>query len=158
MKRSLAGLVVLMSAVASAHAAQSTTRFEDWRATSQVQNGRPICYSFTQAILRRGVKGGCNSAVLVVTHAPPKHDRVVVSPCHPYAPGQSALRMAVGTTRLGFHAHGHYAYADAAPAAVRAFRRGFEASIPASGRHPRELFSLRGFSKAYDAMRAQCIG
>jgi hypothetical protein len=154
----VAATAVMLMAAIPAYAAQPVTRFKDWATSSYMQNGHRICYSFTQAILGRRRHGGCNTAVLVVTHAPPKHDRVVVSPCHPYAPHQAALTMTVGTKHFGFHPRGKYAYAAAGPAAVAAFRAGMKATMPPPQGRPPELFSLRGFSTAYDAMRSACIG
>lgn len=159
MKSGIAAFGLLLSATAvPACAAEPVANFKDWAASSYRQHGHRICYSFTEAVVGPGVKGGCNTAVLVVTHAPPHHDRVVVSPCHAYAPSQSALTMSVQHTGFGFHPHGKYAYADAPAAAVAAFRRGTTATIPAPIGHPAELFSLRGFTAAYDAMRKICIG
>ena len=158
--KSALGAVTALMLVAAvpAYAAQPVTRFKDWAASSYMQHGHRICYSFTQAILGRKRHGGCNTAVLVVTHVPPRQDRVVVSPCHAYAPHQAALAMTVGTRHFAFRAHGKFAYAATGPAAVQAFHREMKASIPAPQGHPRELFSLRGFSAAYDAMRRACIG
>ncbi|MCB8880315.1 hypothetical protein ACELLULO517_08730 [Acidisoma cellulosilytica] len=149
---------VMLTVAVPAYAAQPVTRFKDWAASSYRQNGHRICYSFTQAILGRKRRGGCNTAVLVVTHAPPRQDRVVVSPCHPYAPHQAALTMTAGTRHFAFHPSGKYAYAAAGPATVAAFRREMKATLPAPQGRPKELFSLRGFSAAYDAMRSACIG
>jgi len=158
MKSGLAVALAMMAAAIPAYAAQPVSRFNDWATSSYMQNGHRICYSFTQAIHGRKRHGGCATAVLVVTHAPPQKDRVVVSPCRSYAAHQSALTMTVGTKHLDFHPHGKYAYAHSGPAAVAAFHRGVSASMPAPPGRPRELFSLRGFSAAYDAMRSACIG
>ncbi|HTI02156.1 MAG TPA: hypothetical protein VL752_14500 [Acidisoma sp.] len=159
MKRILsvaAGLLLL--AAAPAYAAQHVARFKDWAVSSYTQKGHRICYTFTQALTERRSHGKCGVAVLVVTHAPPRHDRVVVSPCKQYGTGQTALTMAVGTKHLGFHARGQYAYANASAAAIAAFRRGMKATIAAPAGHRDEAFSLRGFTAAYDDMRRQCVG
>lgn len=159
MKRILsaaAGLLFL--AAVPAQAAEHVARFKDWAVSSYTQKGHRICYTFTQALAEHRSAGKCGIAVLVVTHAPPRHDRVVVSPCQHYGTGQTALTMAVGTKHLGFHARGQYAYANASAAAVAAFRRGMKATIAAPAGHRNEVFSLRGFTAAYDHMRKTCIG
>lgn len=151
-----AGLLFL--AAVPAHAAEHVARFQDWAVSSYTSKGHRICYSFTQALTEHRHKGRCGVAVLVVTHAPPRHDRVVVSPCQQYSAGQKALSMAIGTKHLGFHARGQYAYANESAAAIAAFRRGMKASIAAPGGHRNEAFSLRGFTAAYDNMRKKCVG
>lgn len=157
-KRSAAALLALLLGAAPAVAAQQVVNFKDWATSSYVQKGKRICYSFTEALVARPRKGGCASAVLVVTRGPSQHDRVVVSPCRPYAPAQSALRMMVAHQDIGFQARGRYAYADDGAAAVAAFRRGTRAQVAGPSGRPPERFSLRGFSAAYDRMRKDCIG
>lgn len=159
MKRLLsatAGLLFL--AAVPAHAAEPITRFKDWSVSSYTAKGQRICYSFTQALSEHRGPGTCGVAVLVVTHAPPRHDRVVVSPCKQYGSGQTALTMAVGTTHLGFHTRGQYAYANESAAAIAAFRRGMKATIAAPAANRDEQFSLRGFAAAYDDLRKTCLG
>lgn len=151
-----AGLLLL--AAVPAHAAQHVARFKDWAVSSYSQKGHRICYTFTQALTEHRSRGKCGVAVLVVTHAPPRHDRVVVSPCKQYGAGQRALTMTVAPKHLGFHAHGQYAYANASAAAIAAFRRGMKATIAAPAGHRDEAFSLRGFAAAYDDMRKKCVG
>jgi hypothetical protein len=159
MKRILSAAVgFLFLAAVPAHAAQHVARFKDWAVSSYTQKGHRICYTFTQALTEHRTSGKCGVAVLVVTQAPPRHDRVVVSPCKQYGAGQTALTMAVGTKHFGFHAHGQYAYANAPAVAIMAFRHGMKARIAAPAGHRDEAFSLRGFTVAYNAMRKTCVG
>jgi invasion protein IalB len=146
------------AAAAPAEAAQKLKHFQDWAVSHYHQHGKVICYAFTQALAMHHGGGGCDVAVLVVTHAPPRHDRVVVSPCDQYGAGQTALTMSVGDSHLGFEPRGKYAYADLPPAAVKAFRIGMEAKIPGPTGHTAETFSLRGFTAAYDALGRECVG
>ncbi|GAB0117001.1 invasion associated locus B family protein [Acidisoma sp. 7E03] len=153
-----AAIGLLMLATAPAHAAEHVARFKDWAVSSYTAKGHRICYSFTQALRTHHGKGRCGVAVLVVTHAPPRHDRVVLSPCQHYGAGQKALTMGVGTKHLGFHTRGQYAYANESDAAIAAFRRGMKAHVPGPAGSRDEVFSLRGFAAAYDAMRKTCVG
>lgn len=159
MKRLLSAAAgLLMLSAIPAHAAEHVARFKDWAVSSYTAKGHRICYSFTQALRTHHGKGRCGIAVLVVTHAPPRHDRVVVSPCQQYGAAQKALTMTVETQRLGFHTRGQYAYANESAAAIAAFRRGMKAHVPGPAGNRDEVFSLRGFAAAYDAMRKTCLG
>lgn len=149
---------ILFFAAGPAHAAEHLKHFKDWSVSSYSAKGHRICYTFTQALAAPRGQGQCGVAVLVVTHAPPRRDHVVVSPCRHYGPGQATLTMSIGPKHLGFHTRGQYAYANEQQATIAAFHQGMRASIPAPAGQKDEVFSLRGFAAAYDAMRKDCIG
>ncbi|GAB0114052.1 invasion associated locus B family protein [Acidisoma sp. C75] len=148
---------IALAAAVPAEAAQQMRHFNDWAVAHYTQKGKRICYAYTQQLAVHHTGGACDVAVLVVTHAPPRRDRVVVSPCAAYDPNQPKLTMQVDQTgQFGFHAQGKYAYADRPAAAIAAFKAGNEVHMPAPPGHMPERFSLRGFTAAYDALSHSC--
>lgn len=151
-------MTVLCLSTAPAWAAQQITHFQDWAVASDLQNGRQICYSFTQSLTATHPTKECGAAVIVVTHTPPHRDRVVISPCRPYGAGQATLALTVDKTTLPFQSKGKFAYAQQGPEVVTAFRRGMKATVPGPTGGGTETFSLRGFAAAYDSMQKDCEG
>jgi hypothetical protein len=150
------------TAPAKAEGPKSIGTFEDWTAATNTEAGQTICYAFvraghsTPATLKRG------EALLTVTQRPGGRDAVAITAGFTL-PANAVVAVTVGTTALEFAAPSltarSSAYARDGHAAAVAFGHGTQvtARLPASKNAAVvDTFSLKGFTRAYEAINKAC--
>ncbi|MES2711489.1 MAG: invasion associated locus B family protein [Pseudomonadota bacterium] len=130
--------------------------FQDWTAAVHQERGQKVCYAFARASRSEPQRAG---VLLLVTHRPGSRDQVALRAGYAY-PRNAEATVTVGDAPLRFYTNADSAFARDGRAAVAAFRNGREAAArgpAASGRgQVNDVFSMRGFSAAYDAITREC--
>lgn len=130
--------------------------FADWIAATNSESGQTVCYAFTRAQSSAPALSGRGKVVLTVTERAYGRDAVAIEAGLTY-PTNTTVTVQVNQTGLDFYTHGQDAFARDGKAAVAAFNRGSRAIARSPA--PREVtdtFSLKGFSKAYEAIEKAC--
>jgi invasion protein IalB len=159
----VAALAALLLAVpALAQQRQEPARignFQSWTAATHQESGQKVCYAFTRVTRSEGGPANRGVVTLTVTHRPGGRDQVAVSVGYNYARGAEAT-MAVGSQE--FKSYGVVqasAFFQNGAQLIAAFRNGREAvarSPGPAGRGVTDVFTLSGFSAAYDAISREC--
>jgi hypothetical protein len=145
-------------APAKAAGPQKIGTFDDWTAATNVEAGEKACYAFVRASHSTPALPGRGEVVLTVTQRPAIRDTVAMSAGFTY-PANAALNVQIDQIALEFYASGRSAFARDGHAAAAAFGRGRQVTVHSPG--PRktsvvDTFSLKGFSKAYEAINKVC--
>jgi invasion protein IalB len=143
-------------AKAAASGPKALGEFDDWTAATYKQDGQLICYAFTRAHQVSEASGP--APLLTVTERPSSRDEVAITNTTSY-PKDASVLLQVNQTGVEMYTSGRDAFARDPKAAVAAFQRGSQAvarSTDAHGEHTTDTYSLRGFSKAYDAITKAC--
>jgi hypothetical protein len=131
--------------------------FEDWTAATNMEAGQTVCYAFTRAQSSNPPLSGRGPVVLTVTERTSGRDAVAISAGFTYA-ATAAVSVAIEQTTMEFYTAQRSAFARDGHAAVIAFERAGRvvAKSPAPKGVVTDVFSLRGFSKAYEAATKAC--
>ena len=132
--------------------------FEDWTAATNVEAGQTECYAFVRASHSTPALPGRGDVVLTVTQRRTARDTVAISAGFAY-PAKASVAVQVDQTALDFYTHDRSAFARDGHAAVAAFQRGSGMTARSPG--PKgatvvDTFSLKGFSRAYEAINKAC--
>ena len=132
--------------------------FDDWTAATNTEAGQLVCYAFTRANHSAPAISGRGEVVLTVTQRPSGRDAVAISAGFAYA-ANATPTVQVDQTALDFYASGRSAFARDGHAAAAAFGRGKLVTARSPG--PRtaavvDTFSLKGFTRAYEAINKAC--
>lgn len=159
--------IVLLFFQATAANAQDAPRpigtFERWIAYSYVEKGAPVCYAAGKPATSRGAPDKRGDVFLLVTHRPNQKTFDVVSFVAGYAfkKGETA-DLAVGKDKYKLFTDAERAWApdDKTDRAIAlAMVKSGELVLrgtPARGQAITDTFSLKGFSRAYDAISKAC--
>lgn len=131
--------------------------FGDWIAAKYQHDGGTVCYAFTRAKSSHPPASG-NHPLLTVTERSRSRDEVAITTENTYPKG-SDVTVQVGQTGLDFYTAGSDAFARDGRAAAVAMRRGEQAIARGPGAHgasATDIFSLAGFTAAYDAVSKAC--
>ena len=134
-------------------------RWGDWRAATHRAAGSVVCYAYTRRASSSVRLPGRGDVVLTVTERPGSpRDSVALSAGFAYPPG-SQVSVTAGAVRMAFYTAQRSAFARSGKEAVRAFGTVSTATArsPAPrGRSVTDVFSLRGFGDAHDAIIRAC--
>ncbi len=128
--------------------------FDDWTAAMHSEAGQNVCYAFTRASSSIPRLPGRGDVVLTVTERPSGRDAVAISAGFTYAAG-AEVTVQVEQVALAFYTAQRSAFARDGRAAVAAFQKARLAVARSPGPKAAlvaDSFSLRGFSRAYEAM------
>ncbi len=142
----------------NANAPKAIGKWDDWEAATHVEAGQTVCYAFTRVKNAVPVVTGRGSVILTVTDRVGGRDAVAITAGFTYAPGTSVLVQAEQAS-LDFYTAGRSAFARDGKAAVAAFAKANQVLVRSpnpKGGNVTDTFSLRGFSKAYDAINKAC--
>jgi len=133
-------------------------RYQDWIAATHQEAGQTVCYAFTRAEKSSPPVSGRGEVVLTVTERGASRDVVAISAGFAFSRYAS---VSVGTDQASFQFYTaqRSAFARDGHAAVVAFQKGRQviARSPGPKSQPvADVFSLRGFSAAYAAIRRAC--
>ena len=145
-------------AAVKAEGAKKLDSFDDWTAATNSEAGEKVCYAFTRASHSAPAIPGRGAVVLTVTQRPSGRDAVAVTAGFAYA-ANAAVTVQVDQSGLDFYTAGRSAFAREGHAAVAAFARGKQAlarSPAPKGVTAVDTFSLKGFSRAYEAINKAC--
>lgn len=137
---------------------KSIGRFDDWTAATNTEAGQAVCYAFVRAGHSAPAIPGRGEVVLTVTERPSGRDAVAISAGYAY-PANAVVKVQVDQTALDFYASGRSAFARDGHAAATAFGRGAKITARAPGPRTAEvtdIFSLKGFGRAYEAINKTC--
>ncbi len=132
--------------------------FDDWTAATDQEAGQTICYAFTRARNSKPALPGRGDVVMTVTERPSGRDAVAISAGFPF-PANATAKLAVENDSFDLYTSQRSAFARDGRAAVRAMEHGKQAVMHAPG--PKDAgvtdtFSLRGFTRAYEAIVKRC--
>jgi len=159
-------VALMLTASFEARAANPTpiNKFSDWVASTYDDNGKTLCFATTEPKRVTGKYQGRGKPYIAVTHAPAANVRDQIS----YVAGydfkpDSDVKVTIGkeTFMLGVLQKGR-AWAkdsDTDKALVLAMRKGSSLTIKGTTAHGNDItdiYSLIGFSKAYQAISAAC--
>jgi hypothetical protein len=162
-------IVLLATATAGALAADAKTKvkklgsFDDWRAFSYEENGHKVCYMSSQPkkLMPKGAKRG--DAYVLVTHRPAEKSFDVVQVTAGYtfkSGGEVMVETSKGNIKLFTDGDSAWARDEATDrSVVNAIRNGAKFNVKGvSGRgtSTTDTYSLKGASKAYDAINEAC--
>jgi invasion protein IalB len=152
----------LLVAPAAAQQRQEPARigtFQSWTAATHQESGQKVCYAFTRAARSEGGPANRGVVTLTVTHRLGGRDQVAVSVGYAYARAAEAV-MTVGSQE--FRSYGvvqSSAFFQNGAQLIAAFRNGREAvarSPGPAGRPVTDVFTLAGFTAAYEAISREC--
>ncbi|MCC7260323.1 MAG: hypothetical protein IT567_04750 [Alphaproteobacteria bacterium] len=152
--------LLLVSAAASAQELQGS--FGDWNAYTLTQNGAKTCYIASAPVEKIGNYSERGEPYLLVTHRDKGADEVSLSSGYPYQNGSEVeVRIDGGKAQKLFTRDAiAWAYDEAGDKAlVAGIKRGNRLEAKGTsqkGSHSTDRYSLKGFSKAYDKMKALC--
>jgi hypothetical protein len=137
--------------------------FERWTAYSYAEKGSPVCYAAAKPATSRGAPDKRGETFLLVTHRPNQKTLDVVSFVAGYAfkKGESA-ELTVGKDKFKLFTDAERAWApdDKVDQAIaQAMVKSGELVLrgtPAKGQAVTDTFSLKGFTRAYDAISKAC--
>jgi len=137
---------------------KSIGMFEDWQAATLAEGGQTVCYAFTRAKTSAPAIPGRGEVVLTVTQRASVRDAVALSAGFEYA-ANAAVEVEIDKAKLEFYTAKRSAFArDGHQVTVALAKAG---RVTAKSPHPQktsvtDTFSLKGFSKAYDAINKAC--
>ncbi len=143
---------------ANANAPKAIGKWDDWEAATHVEAGQTVCYAFTRAKTSVPAVTGRGDVILTVTDRPGGRDAVAITAGFTYAPAATVLVQA-DKVALDFYTAQRSAFARDGKSAVAAFAKAPQALVRSpnpKGGNVTDTFSLKGFSKAYDAITKAC--
>lgn len=162
----LSSLIALMLASFAGHDAKADDfvgTFGDWHVQSYEEGGGKVCLMWSQPRKSEGNYTRRGDIYTYVTQHPAKkrYDEISVSIGYPFKK-ESVLSVRIGKTEFSLFTDGDTAWnrkpADDAKM-VKAMRAGAEMTargVSGRGTKTVDLFSLKGFTKAYGAMNRAC--
>lgn len=158
----LASVVFLgVFSVQGAVAQQLDNTYTDWSVFTLNQSGKKVCYIASAPKQKAGNYNKRGEPYVLVTHIGPAVDEASASSGYPYKEG-SEVQFAVGSQQFKMFTKGELAWAyDSSQDTniVQNMKKGMDLTVKgtsARGTYSTDTYSLRGFSKAYDRMKALC--
>jgi hypothetical protein len=154
-------LLALLPAAALADTAAGPTSlgtFGDWTAATYGAGSAKACYAFTKAKASSIAIPGRGDVLLTVTERHSGHDEVTLAAGYTYPP-KPTVTLDIGGPKIDFYTQGQTAFTTSGAEAITDFQQGASASAKSSvagGGTVTDVFSLAGFSDAYNAITAAC--
>ena len=136
--------------------------YGDWQALTYEENGNPVCYVFTEPAKKEGDYTSRGQVYALVTHRPvdKKLNVFTIITGYTYKEDSDAI-LEVGDQKFTLFTQEGMAWANDAddPKIVEALKKGTDMVVhgtSSKGTETVDTYSLKGFSKAYDAIGAAC--
>ncbi len=149
----------------NAKAAKLISQSGSWKAYSGVENGKKFCFIGSEPTKSTGKYTKRGDAYVLVTHRPAEGARSVVSVTAGYAyKPSSEAEITIGGQSFNLFTDGGAAWAydaKADKAITRAMKAGLTMIVrgaSARGTLTTDTYSLKGFTKAYNAIGKACKG
>ena len=151
-----------LTAPASAQPPKLIGSYGDWQALTYEENSKPVCYVFTEPAKKQGDYTSRGQVYALVTHRPvdKKLNVFTVVAGYTYKEDSDAI-LEVGDQKFTLFTQEGMAWANDAddPKIVEALKKGTDMVVhgtSSKGTETVDTYSLKGFSKAYDAIGAAC--
>lgn len=149
----------------NAKAAKLISQSGSWKAFINTENGKKICFIGSEPKKSTGKYSKRGDAYVLVTHRPAERARNVVSISagYTYKPSSEAV-ISIGDQSFNLFTDGGAAWAydaKADKAITRAMKAGLVMIVrgtSARGTRTTDTYSLKGFTKAYNAIGKACKG
>jgi len=151
-----------LTAPASAQTPKPIGTFGDWQALTYEENGKPVCYVFTEPAKKEGQYTSRGQVYALVTNRPADKKLNVVTIIAGYAYKEdSDVTLQIGDQKFTLFTQEGMAWAtdEDDPKIVDALKKGNDMVVrgtSSKGTETIDTYSLMGFSKAYDAIGAAC--
>jgi invasion protein IalB len=136
--------------------------YGDWQALTYEENGKPVCYVFTEPAKKEGQYTSRGQVYALVTHRPADKKLNVFTIISGYTfKEDSDAILEIGDQKFTLFTQESMAWANDEddPKIVEALKKGTGMVVhgtSARGTETIDTYSLRGFSKAYDAIGEAC--
>ncbi len=162
---SLFALFVFLPAPGNAQSAELLSQSGSWKAYSDTENGKKFCFVGSEPKKSAGKYSKRGDPYVLVTHRPSEGARNVLSirAGYAYKPSSEA-EIIIGDQSFNLFTDGGYAWAydaKADKAITRAMKAGLTMIVRGSstrGTVTTDTYSLKGFTKAYNAIGKACKG
>lgn len=152
----------LAMSASAVQAQKLENQYNDWNVFTIKQSGKTVCYMASAPVKQTGTYKSRGEPYMLVTHRSSNVDEVSLSSGYPYKEKGEVVAVIDGkaTHKLFTKEDLAWAYTEKADAAlVSGMRKGSKMTVKGHSRlgtHSLDTYSLRGFSKAYDRMKALC--
>jgi len=153
---------LMLIASASAQTPKPIGSYGDWQALTYEENGKPVCYVFTEPAKKEGQYTSRGQVYALVTHRPAdkKLNVFTIISGYTYKEGSDAI-LEIGDQKFTLFTQEGMAWANDEddPKIVEALKKGTDMVVhgtSARGTETIDTYSLKGFSKAYDAIGDAC--
>jgi invasion protein IalB len=153
-----------LAAPASAQTPKPIGTFGDWQALTYEENGKPVCYLFTEPAKKEGQYTSRGQVYALVTNRPVDKKLNVVTIVAGYTYKEdSDVVLQVGDQKFTLFTREDKAWAptdEDDAKIVEALKKGTDMVVhgtSSKGTETVDTYSLKGFSKAYDAIGAACV-
>ena len=150
------------AAPASAQTPKPIGSYGDWQALTYEEKDKPVCYVFSEPPRKEGQYTSRGQTYAFVAHRPAEKKMNVFTVVAGYAyKPESTVTLEIGDEKFTLDTHEDIAYADDSvdPKIVEALKKGTGMVVhgtSARGTETVDTYSLKGFSKAYDAIGDAC--
>lgn len=158
-----AALAAILVALPAELSAGLIKDFGDWSAFQEKEGGRKVCYAGSTPKQQRGKYKKRGETFVLVTHRPAEKSRSVVSFKAGYIHKKgSEVLVAIGTNKFKLFTDKDHAWAfdtRADQSLVAAMRAGSQMAVTGTssrGTKTTDMYSLRGFTAAYNAISKAC--
>jgi invasion protein IalB len=153
---------IALTAPASAQNPKLIGSYGDWQALTYEENGKPVCYVFTEPAKKEGQYTTRGQVYALVTHRPADKKLNVFTIISGYTfKEDSDAILEIGDRKFTLFTQEGMAWAtdEDDPKIVDALKKGTDMVVhgtSARGTETIDTYSLLGFSKAYDAIGVAC--
>lgn len=138
---------------------QNGGKYGQWTAASYGQGQDKVCYAFVHVQSSSPAIPSRGKVMLTVSERHDVHNEVSVTAGYDY-PRDAKVTLTVGTQSFPLYTQRNVAFSSAGAQAVAAFKIGNSATVvsplPHGQGHVSDMFSLAGFSDAYNAIVKAC--
>ncbi len=153
---------IALTAPVSAATPKPIGSYGDWQALTYEENGKPVCYVFTEPAKKEGQYTSRGQVYALVTHRPvdKKLNIFTIIAGYTFKEDSDAI-LQVGDQKFTLFTQEGMAWAtdEDDPKIVEALKKGTDMVVhgtSSKGTETIDTYSLKGFSKAYDAIGAAC--
>jgi invasion protein IalB len=158
----LCALQLVLAAPVSAETPKPIGSYGDWQALTYQENGKPVCYVFTEPAKKEGQYTSRGQVYALVTHRPAdkKLNVFTIISGYTYKEDSDAI-LEIGDQKFTLFTQEGMAWANDEddPKIAEALKKGTGMVVhgtSARGTETIDTYSLKGFSKAYDAIGDAC--
>jgi len=153
---------LMLIAPASAQTPKPIGSYGGWQALTYEENGKPVCYAVTEPAKKEGQYTSRGQVYALVAHRPAdkKLNVFTIISGYTYKEDSDAI-LEIGDQKFTLYTQESMAWANDAddPKIVDALKKGTGMVVhgtSARGTETIDTYSLKGFSKAYDAIGDAC--
>lgn len=153
---------IALTAPVSAATPKPIGSYGDWQALTYEENGKPVCYVFTEPVKKEGQYTSRGQVYALVAHRPAdkKLNVFTIISGYTYKVDSDAI-LQIGDQKFTLYTQEGMAWANDAddPKIVDALKKGTDMMVHGTstrGTETVDTYSLKGFAKAYSAIGDAC--